>query len=57
MVRGEIELGTDEIDMLVERTEGWPATLVLAGLWLRTVDDPARPCGRSEAITGSWPST
>ena len=28
--------------MLVERTEGWPAALVLAGLWLRTVDDPGR---------------
>ena len=28
--------------MLVERTEGWPAALVLAGLWLETVDDPAQ---------------
>ena len=28
--------------MLVERTEGWPAALVLAWLWLRTVEDPAR---------------
>ena len=37
-----VELGAEEIDLLVERTEGWPAALVLAGLWLRTVDDPAR---------------
>ena len=33
--RGRVELGTEEIDVLVERTEGWPAALVLAGLWLR----------------------
>ena len=41
VTRGEIELGAAVIELLVERTEGWPATLVLAGLWLRTVDDPA----------------
>ncbi len=41
VTRGKIELGTDEIELLYEQTEGWPATLVLAGLWLRTVDDPA----------------
>ncbi len=40
VTRGKIELGADEIDLLEEQTEGWPATLVLAGLWLRTVDDP-----------------
>ena len=40
--RGHLELGPEELDVLVERTEGWPAALVLAGLWLRTVDDPAR---------------
>ena len=39
--RLKIELGEDELGLLYERTEGWPATLVLAGLWLRTVDDPA----------------
>ena len=41
VTNGKIELGPDEIELLDERTEGWPATLVLAGLWLRTVDDPA----------------
>ncbi len=41
VTRGEIELGADEIELLVQQTEGWPATLVLAGLWLRTVDDAA----------------
>ena len=40
--RGHLALGAEEIDVLVGRTEGWPAALVLAGLWLRTVDDPAR---------------
>jgi LuxR family maltose regulon positive regulatory protein len=39
---GHLELGAAEIEVLVERTEGWPAALVLAWLWLRTVDDPAR---------------
>ena len=42
VTRGRVELGEEEIDALVERTEGWPAALVLAGLWLRTVDDPVR---------------
>jgi LuxR family maltose regulon positive regulatory protein len=40
VVRGRLKLGTEEIEALVERTEGWPAALVLAWLWLRTVDDP-----------------
>jgi LuxR family maltose regulon positive regulatory protein len=36
---GHLELGDEELEMLVERTEGWPAALVLAGLWLRSVED------------------
>jgi len=39
VVRGGLELGAEEIELLVERTEGWPAALVLAWLWLRTADD------------------
>jgi ATP/maltotriose-dependent transcriptional regulator MalT len=35
-----IELGPDELQLLVRRTEGWPAGLSLAGLWLGDVDDP-----------------
>ena len=35
-----IGLGDDEIGGLVERTEGWPAGLYLAALWLRGVDEP-----------------
>ena len=42
VVLGQLELGDEELDVLVERTEGWPAALVLAWLWLRTVEDPAR---------------
>ena len=42
VVLGRLELGADEIAMLVERTEGWPAGLVLAWLWLGTVEDPGR---------------
>ena len=40
--RGKVELRAEEIEQLVENTEGWPAALVLAGLWLRDVDDPGR---------------
>jgi LuxR family maltose regulon positive regulatory protein len=42
VVLGRLALGAEEIDVLVQRTEGWPAALVLAWLWLRTVEDPAR---------------
>ena len=42
VILGRLELAAEEIDMLVKRTEGWPAALVLAWLWLRTVDDPVR---------------
>jgi ATP/maltotriose-dependent transcriptional regulator MalT len=42
VVRGHLELAAEQIDVLVKRTEGWPAALVLAWLWLRTVNDPAR---------------
>ncbi len=42
VVLGRLELGAEEIDVIVERTEGWPAGLVLAWLWLRTVEDPVR---------------
>ena len=41
-VLGDLDLGAEEVDLLVDRTEGWPAALVLAWLWLRTVVAPAR---------------
>jgi LuxR family maltose regulon positive regulatory protein len=41
VVRGRIALDDEEIDLLVKRTEGWPVALVLAGLWLRSVENPA----------------
>jgi LuxR family maltose regulon positive regulatory protein len=37
--RLELGLEPDSVDGLVERTEGWPAGLYLAGLSLRAVDD------------------
>ena len=37
--RAGVQLGDDDIEVLHRRTEGWPATLYLAALWLRTVDD------------------
>ena len=39
-VREGIELSGDSVGLLVERTEGWPAGLYLAALWLRDLDDP-----------------
>ncbi len=41
-VLGDLELGAEEVDLLIDRTEGWPAALILAWLWLRTVDDPVQ---------------
>jgi LuxR family transcriptional regulator, maltose regulon positive regulatory protein len=40
MVREGIELSGDSVELLVARTEGWPAGLYLAALWLRDVEDP-----------------
>jgi LuxR family maltose regulon positive regulatory protein len=37
-----LELDATEVELLRERTEGWPAALFLAALWLRGVDDPHR---------------
>jgi LuxR family transcriptional regulator, maltose regulon positive regulatory protein len=39
---GGISLSTEEVEVLRRRTEGWPAALFLAALWLRSVDDPHR---------------
>jgi LuxR family transcriptional regulator, maltose regulon positive regulatory protein len=38
--RGGLELDTEEVELLRERTEGWPAALFLAMYWLRGVDEP-----------------
>ena len=39
--REGIALDTADVELLVERTEGWPAGLYLAALWLRDLDDPS----------------
>ena len=44
--RERLELGQEELDVLHKRTDGWPAAVVLAGLWLRGVDDPAEAIHR-----------
>jgi LuxR family transcriptional regulator, maltose regulon positive regulatory protein len=36
-----LDLVTGEVDQLVERTEGWPAGLYLAALWLQGKTNPA----------------
>jgi LuxR family maltose regulon positive regulatory protein len=40
MGREGVELSGDSMELLVERTEGWPAGLYLAALWLRDLDHP-----------------
>jgi LuxR family transcriptional regulator, maltose regulon positive regulatory protein len=41
LVRHEgIDLSAAEVRQIHKRTEGWPAALFLAALWLRSVDDP-----------------
>jgi LuxR family transcriptional regulator, maltose regulon positive regulatory protein len=34
-----VELSDDSVELLVERTEGWPAGLYLAALWLHDLED------------------
>jgi LuxR family transcriptional regulator, maltose regulon positive regulatory protein len=38
--RAQLDLSAEEIDLLCRRTEGWPAALILASVWLNRVDDP-----------------
>jgi ATP/maltotriose-dependent transcriptional regulator MalT len=38
--RAGIELADEHLELLVQRTEGWPAGLYLAALWLRNLTDP-----------------
>jgi len=40
LARERIELSGESVELLVERTEGWPAGLYLAALWLRDLEDP-----------------
>jgi LuxR family maltose regulon positive regulatory protein len=39
--REGIPLAESDVELLVRRTEGWPAGLYLAALWLRGLGDPA----------------
>jgi LuxR family transcriptional regulator, maltose regulon positive regulatory protein len=38
--REGIDLSGESVELLAERTEGWPAGLYLAALWVRDLDDP-----------------
>ena len=40
MVREGIELSDESVERLVKRTEGWPAGVYLAALWLRDLEHP-----------------
>ena len=39
--RHGLDLTPSQVAALVERTQGWPAMLVLTAIWLHAVDDPA----------------
>ncbi|HEY2258283.1 MAG TPA: hypothetical protein VGH45_01145, partial [Solirubrobacteraceae bacterium] len=43
--RGGLRLEDGDIEVLLQRTEGWPAALYLATVWLRSVSDPHRAVG------------
>jgi LuxR family maltose regulon positive regulatory protein len=47
--REGIDLSSESVELLVDRTEGWPAGLYLAALWLRDLQDPNGACGSSRA--------
>ena len=55
--RQGIELQAEELALLHARTEGWPAALLLAALWLRTVEILVRRCRGSAGIIASSPTT
>src|SRR6185436_7376199 len=38
--RHGIALDADDVDLLHDRTEGWPAAVFLAAVWLRRLEDP-----------------
>ena len=39
-MREGIAVSAESVELLVERTEGWPAGLYLAALWLRDLENP-----------------
>jgi ATP/maltotriose-dependent transcriptional regulator MalT len=60
VAKGGLALGEDEIQVLMQATEGWPAALVLAGLWLRTVAEPVsavRTFGGRQQFVADYLST
>jgi LuxR family maltose regulon positive regulatory protein len=40
VTRARIPVTTDDVEILVERTEGWPAGVSLAALWLKGTGEP-----------------
>ena len=38
--RGDVQLDAEGFELLHARTEGWPAAVELAMIWLRDIDDP-----------------
>jgi ATP/maltotriose-dependent transcriptional regulator MalT len=60
VVERHLPLERGDVDALVARTDGWPAALVLAGLWLQKVDQPSeavRRFGGSHHFVGAYLSS
>ena len=55
--RCRVALAERDVDVLRRRTEGWPAAVMLAALWLERVPDPRARSGASAATTASSRST
>ena len=55
--RAGLDLDAADVALLHQRTEGWPAAISLAALWLAGVEDPRPRCGSSAATSGSSPTT
>jgi LuxR family maltose regulon positive regulatory protein len=49
-----LDIGTDDLSVLLERTEGWPAGIYLASLTLRMREDKHALSPRMGAPTGTW---
>ena len=54
---GRLELGAEEIEHARGADRGLAGGLVLAWLWLGTVEDPPGAVRGSGGTTGSWPIT
>jgi LuxR family transcriptional regulator, maltose regulon positive regulatory protein len=51
-----IELSDESVELLVQRTEGWPGGLYPAALWLRDLENPDEGVRAFAAAFGTSPT-